>query len=338
MRIATCCAALLLGACSSQQSEESAPEPVALVKLAPATVGGVAETVTLYGGAENSSSAKQVLAAPIEAILVSIDAPVGSAVGQGQPVAHLAPSPNSRLDLAKAGADTRAANEAFARARRLRADGLVSDAEVETARAAAQTANATRTSLAGRTDALVLRARAPGYVESIAPTPGDVLAAGTAVATISNPGQLRARFGVDPAAARRIGSGRGIRITPSGGGAGFTVPILSISPVVDPQTRLASVFARIPPATGIGTGETLTGEVELGAPGRGVTIPYAALLDEGGQPYVFVVAGETAHRRPVKIGPSAGQHVAILDGLKPGETVVVAGGTALEDGMKVRTR
>lgn len=339
MKIAVCAVTLiLLAACSGSASEEATPEPIALVKLARATPGAIAETVMLYGAAEDLSSAKQVLAVPSEAVLTAIEAPVGSAVWPGQIVARLAPSANSRLDLIKATTEARTANEAYARARRLRADGLVSDADVETTLSNAQTSSATRASLARRNGALLLRARAAGYVESIASAPGDIVAAGTAVVTISNPGQLRAKFGVDPAAARRITRGRIIRITPAGGGAAFAAPILAVTPIVDPQTRLASVFAAIPAASGIGTGETLTGEVELGFGGSGITIPYAALLDEGGQPFVYVVAKDIAHQRKVKIGPAAGDRVTILDGLRPGEVVVVAGGTALEDGMKVRTK
>ena len=264
MRIVTCSLALLLGACSGGQGDESAPDPVALVKLAAVTAGAVPETVKLYGAAEDSTSARQVLSAPLEAVIASIDTPAGSSVASGQIVARLKASPTSQLDLAKAAADARAANDAYARARRLRADGLVSDAEVETARSAAQTATATRASLAARTGALLLRARAPGYIESIAASPGDVVAAGAPVATISNPGHLRARFGVDPGAARRISVGSSIRIRPSGGGAGFAAPILAVSPVVDPQTRLASLSVRVPPASGIGAGEMLTGEVQKG--------------------------------------------------------------------------
>ena len=40
----------------------------------------------------------------------------------------------------------------------------------------------------------------------------------------------------------------------------------------------------------------------------------------------------------VVIGPTDGRMVAILKGLAPGDQVVTQGGTALTDGMKVRTQ
>lgn len=328
---------VLLAACSSR-TQEAPADPVALVTLARVTQGNVAEKVTLYGAAENGSAGRIDLSAPIEATLVSISAPVGSSVSRGQVVARLAATSAARLELVKAESDARVAAQALARAKRLRADGLVSDAEVESALAGARSAQATRASLGARSGGLVLRATAAGFVETIAPSVGAIVPAGGIVATINRAGDLRARFGVDPALARRLGRGASLRIVPSGGGIAFSAPILSVDPVVDPLTRLASVYTLIPFESGIGAGETLTAEVEVTEATAALTIPYVAMLDEGGQPFVYVVANGIAHRRDVVTGPTSGDRIAILKGLAAGDAVVVAGGTALDDGMKVRTR
>jgi RND family efflux transporter MFP subunit len=336
MKLLGLAALLALAGCSTgEQAAETAP--TALVTLARAQAGTVDEDLTLYGAVENGAFGRHVLAAPAEALLVSIDAPLGSTVVRGQVVARLSASPTTRLDLAKAQTDAQAANLAFARAQRLRADGLVSDADVETARAAARSANVTRASLSGRSGALVLRAPAPGHVELIGFAPGDLVPAGGAVATISASGTMRARFGIDPALATRIHPGTMLRVATSSGTAPFSAPALSVDPVVDAQTRLASVFVSVPPGSGIGAGATLTAHVALAGNG-GLTIPYDALLDDAGQPFVFVVTGGAAHRRDVTIGAAGGDRVAILKGVASGEQVVTAGGTALEDGMKVRTK
>jgi RND family efflux transporter MFP subunit len=329
---------LLLAGCGASEETADEAKPVALVALALAQQGAVNETVTVYGAVEAGAMGKRVLAAPAEAIVVAIDAPVGTAVRGGQVVVRLAPSPNSRLDLAKARSDASAAQAAYARAVRLRADGLVSDAEVETARAAAQSAGATRASLGARNGGLVLRAPAAGFVESIASAPGDLVASGTAVATIAASGNLRARFGVDPALAARIGKGGTLEITgPSG--AAFATTVQSVDPVVDPATRLASIFVNLPASAGIGANSSLTGRLVLGSQGgEALTVPYAALLDDAGQPFVFVVTGGVAHRRDVETGSASGDRIVIVKGVRAGDQLVTEGGTALEDGMKVRTK
>lgn len=328
----------LMAAGCSEPATESAAVPTALVSLAKVGRGGIAETVTLYGAAETSASARIALVAPIEANVVEIAAPVGTAVSAGQVVARLAPGQVARLDLARAESDARLATAALARAQRLRGDGLVSNAEVDIAQAAAQSALATRASLGARSGALVLRASGPGFVDTVPPAIGDLVAAGGVVATIARSGDVRARFGIDPALARRIGRGVRLRIVPTGGGAPFTAPVLSVDPVVDPTTRLASVYTLVPANAGIGPGEALTAEVRVSEAKAALTIPYAALLDEGGQPYVFVAERGVARRRDVVTGAAGDQQVAILKGLTASDAVVIAGGTALEDGMKVRTR
>ena len=53
---------------------------------------------------------------------------------------------------------------------------------------------------------------------------------------------------------------------------------------------------------------------------------------------MFVVARGVAHRRDVGVGATEGDRVAITKGVRPGELVVTQGGTAIDDGMKVRTK
>lgn len=339
-RSAVAAMALLLASCSSgdDEADGNAAAPVALVTLGQVAQGALTARITLYGAAEPGPGGKLVLSAPAEANVIAIDAPVGTRVARGSVIARLAASPTTRVDLVKAASDVQAADAALARAIRLKGDGLVGNTEVETARAAAKTANATRAAMATRTGGLVLRATAPGIVTTVTAAPGDLVQAGTPIATITGTGDLRARFGVDPATARGLRPGEPLRIAASGGAAAFDVPIASIDPATDPQTRLASVFARIPAGTGIGAGQTLGATVSGGGSGSAaLTIPYAALLDDAGQAYVYVAARGVAHRRDVTVGAASGDRVAVT-GVKPGEQVVVAGATAVEDGMKVRTR
>ena len=55
-------------------------------------------------------------------------------------------------------------------------------------------------------------------------------------------------------------------------------------------------------------------------------VPESALVDDGGRPVVFVQeSGEAFLRRPVKLGVREGGYVQILEGVFPGERVVVKG-------------
>jgi RND family efflux transporter MFP subunit len=338
MRYVTLIATAAVLGCSGSSGEDQSPKPVAWVAVSAAETSTIAESATLYGVVEMNPAGERVLSAPVEAVILRIDAPVGTHVSRGQAVAHLAASAVSRLELARASADASAADQAEARAKRLRADGLVGNSEVEAAHAAALGADATRDSLSGRSKGLCLTAPVSGYVTSIAAHPGELVATGGAVAVVAQGGDVRARFGIDPLLTARIHVGANLMIAPAAGGTPIRSPILSVSPVADAQTKLASVFAAVAPESGFNAGVALTATVTLDAAKRAVTIPYAALLDDAGQPFVFVVADGVARRHDVVTGASGADRIAILDGLNAGDRVVIQGGTAVEDGMKVRLK
>lgn len=331
-------ALILLAGCSGAPDATAEPDPVALVSLGSATNGQVAQTVTLYGAVERGAEAQYALSAPVEASVVAITAPVGTAVRGGQIIARLSPGPTVRADYAKAISDANANAQALARAQRLRADGLGSDADVEAARAAAHAASAQRSALASGIRGLTLVARSGGHVETVPVNVGDIVSAGATIATLSRDGALRARFGIAPDAARAVTPGTMVQISSDGGAHSIAATIQSVDTVVDPQTKLASIFVQIAPGQGIAAGQPLTAIVPVAQGGNGVTIPYAAMLDDGGQPYVYVVQNGVAHRRDVVTGAPSGDRIVIVKGVAPGERVVTKGGTAVEDGMKVRTQ
>ncbi len=120
---------LLLAACGrSGDADDAAPATgtaSALVTLATAERGAVAQTITVYGQVEAGSDSQRMLAAPVEALVAAIEAPAGSHVRQGQRIVRLQPSPATRAQWQSAVAEAQAAREALARTQRLRADGLI---------------------------------------------------------------------------------------------------------------------------------------------------------------------------------------------------------------------
>lgn len=69
-----------------------------------------------------------------------------------------------------------------------------------------------------------------------------------------------------------------------------------------------------------------------------VAVPNSAVTYAGGQPQVFVLKDDTVALRGVRLGLTDGERIEIIDGLNPGETVVVDDPAVLADGMKVRVR
>lgn len=330
---------LLLSACSgANDGEDAAPTPVARVTLADATRGAIEQRVTLYGTVQQDGDSRYALSAPVEARVETIVRGIGSVVRKGDVVARLQPSPASRAAMSKADSDLRAAEDAYARAVRLRGDGLASDADVESARSAAAAARAEQTAMASSRRQLTLRAADAGITETLNARPGDLVAPGTAIATVSRTLSRRARLGADPEVARRLQPGTKVTIEPGDGAATFEAPITSIDRSVDPQTRLASLFAEMPGGVSLAPGQPLKAHVPVATRSDAVTVPYDAILDDGGQPYVFVVVDGVAHRHDVVTGPADAARIVIEKGVAAGDQVVTGGGTGVEDGMRVRTQ
>jgi len=65
-------------------------------------------------------------------------------------------------------------------------------------------------------------------------------------------------------------------------------------------------------------------------------VPAGALFRQGEQWATFVLENGTARLRPVKVGRASGTETQILEGLKPGEEVIVYPGSRVKDGQRVR--
>jgi RND family efflux transporter MFP subunit len=81
------------------------------------------------------------------------------------------------------------------------------------------------------------------------------------------------------------------------------------------------------------------GAAAAAAPSKPVmVIPRAAVRKEGDKDVVFVVQGDHVERRAVGLGTAPGGDAVVLSGLNPGEQVVTEGPADLTDGAKIAVR
>jgi len=60
------------------------------------------------------------------------------------------------------------------------------------------------------------------------------------------------------------------------------------------------------------------------------------LLNDNESSYVFVIRDSLAHKQRVQVGTAHGLDVEIIEGLKPGDQLVVEGQTQIKEGTKVK--
>jgi len=327
-------ALLALAACSGKKDDDGdEAKATATVKTAVVQAADVPEVLTAYGSAEVAPSGEEALTAPVEAVVAGVRVSPGADVAARQVLIDLKPSPGTTAELTKAAADQDVASKALARAERLRASGLDSDADVEQARAAASTAAEAQRSLAARVGgAMTVRAQHAGVVETMTATPGDLVAAGASLGKLGASGAVQVRLGLEPSDAAKVHAGEAVTLRATGGGVLAAGTVTSVQTRVDPQTRLAGAIVEAHGALTVG--QPVQGDIVLHTV-HAPTAPKAAIVYGQDQPAVFVVAGGTAHRRTVTLGPAQGDSIAITSGLAAGDRIVVEGAAALDDGMAV---
>lgn len=103
--------------------------------------------------------------------------------------------------------------------------------------------------------------------------------------------------------------------------------LIGVRSVIDPTTRTASVTLEYPSQAGPTLlGARFPARVFHGQPTPHLAVPRSALIDDGGQPVVYVqTSGERFQRRPVRLGIQDGRWVEILSGIEAGDRVVTEG-------------
>ena len=114
--------------------------------------------------------------------------------------------------------------------------------------------------------------------------------------------------------------------------AKFKGRIRDISPVVDPKTGTVKITVNV---TGrspdLRPGAFVRVNIVTDTHEQAVLVPKVALLKEDGEDYVYIAVDTMAVKRPVRLGYTSDGMVEIIDGIAPGEQVVVAGHTALKE-------
>jgi HlyD family secretion protein len=87
----------------------------------------------------------------------------------------------------------------------------------------------------------------------------------------------------------------------------------------------------------IRTGQTYYLNLQLGQPEQAIIIPRGNFFQHTGGTWIYVLdnSGKYALKRDIRIGRQNAKYYEILDGLEPGEKVIVTGYENFGDGNKV---
>lgn len=177
----------------------------------------------------------------------------------------------------------------------------------------------------GSANLLPIRAPRAGIVTEVRAVVGEAIEAATPLLVIADPSTRWVSLPMPPEQAAQVAVGHAVRFT-NPDGTQATGDVVLLAQEADAQTRLVTVWARIPnppPSWRVGIFGTAT--ITTGTPTPAAWVPAAGVQFDGDQAYVFVRRTATIFRAlPVRVlGREAGR--VAVDRLAEGDTLAVSG-------------
>ncbi len=313
-----------------------AARPPTAVKVVVVSAGGAADTLVLPGVVRADETA--TLRPEATGLVAWIGFEDGDVVAGGAPLVRLR-SDEADAGLAEADARWSLAESVWTRTEALAAHGNASAFELEQARAQRALAVAARARAREAVRKTTLRAPFRGVVGRRGVALGELVDPARVVAQIDALDQVT----VEIAAPERylgglsVGAPAEVQVEAVPGRT-FVGAVSYLAPRVADGTRTAELSVRVDNADhALRAGLSATVSLSLGTLGDAIAVPSQAVVVTAAGASVWVVdAAALAQPRPVTVGARDAAEVRVVDGLAPGEQVIVEGLLRLKPGAPVR--
>jgi RND family efflux transporter MFP subunit len=346
-------AAALVSACSGGRTAAAPPAfpptTVTLAEARPTPIEDATEYVATLKSLHSTNVQPQIDGQITQVLVKS-----GDRVRQGAPLMQIDPRrQQAAVSSQEAERAAREAAVAYARQQAQRANelfgaGAISRQEMEQTETALRTAEANLRALTAQVQQQQVQLR---YFTVTAPTAGIVgdvpvrvghqVSPQTVLTTIDQNETLEVYVNVPIERAGALRTGLPIQILGHDGAEHLGTTVVDfISPRVDDQTQSVLVKGQVRnPAGRLRASQYVRARI-VWKTTEGLVVPVTAALRISGQFFAFVAedAGGTlvAKQRAIKVGPIAGNNYPVLDGIRPGDRVVVSGAQKLADGAPIQ--
>lgn len=231
----------------------------------------------------------------------------------------------SREDFLQAQEEYRAAAEQTdVLDERIRQDSLLRDSQLRSLNENILNIKRTLLLVRERLENLKIKAPVDGQLGNIEAQVGQSISQGERIGQILTP-ELKVEAEIDEHYVERIRPGLSADFEREG--RKYGMKMTKVYPEVrDGQFRTDLHFISDRPAN-IRSGQTYHLDLQLGDPAEALLIPRGSFYQSGGGEYVYVVDGQekAARRRKVRLGRQNPSYYEVLEGLSPGEKVIVSG-------------
>jgi RND family efflux transporter MFP subunit len=339
-------------ACTGSAVSGAAPQEDAAipVKIQVAQSVGIRDTTEYVATLKSRASA--IIMPQVEGQITEIRVHSGDRVAPGAVLMQI--DPTKQQATVNSQEHSRAAQEAnlayaqqqYDRTSSLAAAGVVSKQDLDQAKSALDTAQAQLKSLDAQVQEQQVqlhyyRVTAPssGIVGDIPVRVGDRVTTSTSLTTVDQPGSLEAYVYIPIERSAQLKMNMSVQIVDGAGNALADSRISFISPEVDNTTQTVLIKSRIANNEDrLRNLQFIRARVIWGMH-QGPVVPVVAVSRVGGQYFAFIAEDKNgklvAHQKPLRLGEMTGNDYVVLDGIKPGDKIIVSGVQFLVDGATV---
>jgi RND family efflux transporter MFP subunit len=344
-------AALVTAGCGDSKAAKAGAPQAMPVKVQTAKAEKIDDTTEYVATLKSRDSA--VVMPQVEGIITQIYVHSGESVADGAPMMQIDPEKqqatlNSQEHARVAQvAQLKWAQQNYERVSGLASAGVVSRQDLDQARATLDAAQAQLHSLEAQVNEQQVqlhyyRVVAPraGIVGDVPVRVGDRVVTTTQLTTVDRPGSLEAYIYVPVEKSAQLKLNLPVQIIDGAGNLLASSRITFLSPQVDTATQTVLAKATIANSNDkLRTAQLIRARVVWGSLDKPV-VPVVAVSRIGGIYFAFVAepdqkGGYVVHQKPLQVGQIVGNDYVVLDGVKPGDKVVVSGTQFLIDGIPV---
>ncbi len=178
-----------------------------------------------------------------------------------------------------------------------------------------------------------------GLISTVHTDLGNTVSPGMPLVTLVDLKQVKITVGVSEKDVARVKKGMPVFVTlEAHPGRRFEGRVAAVGPEADARARTFPVEIRLDNPAGLPLRAGMVARVNIiiKTLKQVPIIPLAALAEKGQSVSVFAVSDGRASKRLITTGPELDDRVAVLQGLRPGETVILLGQEKVTDGSLVK--
>lgn len=188
-------------------------------------------------------------------------------------------------------------------------------------------------------DGLTIRAPMDGQLSALDAQVGQSKAAGAVLGQVGSQNRFKLVAQVDEFYLGRIQIGQDALLTIDG--QDYKARVQKIYPQVTDGTFKTDITFVGKAPTDVHTGQAVDVKLEMGGAQKAMLLPLGSFYQDTGGAWAFVLDhnGHTATKRPIKLGRRNPSYIEVVDGLKPGDRVIISSYEAYKtvDRVKIKT-